>query len=56
MNRKSLFDLPKELLIEIILNVKKKHDIETENLMKRCSKATAVMCEYRLQKFPSKKQ
>ena len=47
MDRKSLFDLPKEMLIEIILNVKKKHDIETENLMKRCSKATAVMCEYK---------
>ena len=34
MDRKSLFDLPKELLIEIILNVKKKHNKEMEMLFK----------------------
>ena len=32
MDRKSLFDLPKELLVEIILNVKKKHNKEMEML------------------------
>jgi hypothetical protein len=46
MDRKSLFDLPRELLIEIILNVKKKHDKETAELMRRCFNAHAYKCDY----------
>ena len=41
MDRKSLFDLPKELLIEIILNVKKNNYKEKQELM-RCADGARV--------------
>ena len=34
---KSLHDLPKDMLIEIILNVKKQNEKEKEELMRKCS-------------------
>ena len=41
MDRKSLFDLPKEMLIEIILNVKKNNYNEKQELM-RCADGARV--------------
>ena len=46
MDRISLFDLPKEILIEIILNVKKQNEKEKEELMKKSDGATVRNCEY----------
>ena len=49
MDRKSLFDLPKELLIEIILNVnkqnKKQNYKEKEELMRYCDGARVDECK-----------
>ena len=36
MDRKSLFNLPRELLVEIILGVKKQNEKEKEELMRKC--------------------
>ena len=46
MHRTSLFDLPKELLIEIILNVKKQNEKEKEELMRRSDGSKIYNCEY----------
>ena len=51
MDRKSLFNLPRELLIEIILNVKKQNEKqnekEKEELMKKCVQTHMIKCYYK---------
>ena len=41
---KSLHDLPKDMLIEIILNVKKQHEKEKERLLRECHGAYHNFC------------
>ena len=41
---KSLHDLPKDMLIEIILNVKKQNKKEKEELMRKCAGSRINKC------------
>ena len=43
---KTLHDLPKDMLIEIILNVKKQHEMEKEELMRKCAGSRINKCAY----------
>ena len=43
---KSLHDLPKDMLIEIILNVKKQNEKEKEELMRKCAGSRINKCGY----------
>ena len=43
---KSLHDLPKDILIEIILNVKKQNEKEMEELMRKCAGSRINKCGY----------